>query len=50
MIDLMAIGGVGALYQLNEQCEDWRAGGPLPEGATEVLRREVQWMTRYIKF
>ena len=48
MPELMATGGVEALYQLNRQCEDRRAGVPLPEGATEVLMREVQWTARYI--
>jgi len=44
----MATGGVEAPYQLNGQCEDRRADGPLPKGATGVLRREVQWTARYI--
>ena len=48
MIALMATEGVEAFYLLNEQCEYRRAGGPQPEGATEVFRREVQWKTRYI--
>ena len=29
--------------------EDRRADGPLPEGATEVFRREVLWTARYIR-
>ena len=28
--------------------EDHRADSPLPKSATEVLRREAQWTTRYI--
>ena len=46
MIELMATRGVEAFYLLNEQCEYRRAGGPLPEGATEVFRAEVQWTTQ----
>ena len=42
MIELIATEGVEAFYQLNGQCEDRRAGVPLPEGATGVFRREVQ--------
>ena len=41
MIELMATEGVEAFYLLNEQCKYRRAGGPLPEGATEVSRGEV---------
>ena len=37
-IELMATEGVEAFYLLNEQCKYRRAGGPLPEGATEVFR------------
>ena len=33
---------------MNMQCKDLQASGPLPEGAAEVLRRKVQWATRYI--
>ena len=48
MNGLMATEGVEALYQLNRQCENRRAGVPLPIGAPGVFRGEVQWVTRYI--
>ena len=48
MFGPMATMGVEALCQLNRQCEDRRADGPLPEGATEGFWGEVQWTTRYI--
>ena len=42
MTELMATEGVGAFCQLNGQCEELRAGVPLPEGASGVFRGEVQ--------
>ena len=57
IIQLMATKGVGALYELNRQCEELRASGPLPQGATEVVEgateevgRKVQWTGRAILF
>ena len=48
MIEFMATEGAGAFYLLNEQCQYRRAGGPQPEGATEVFRREAQCTARCI--
>ena len=55
MTQLMATRGVGALYELNRQCEELRASGPLPQGAAEVVEsateevgRKAQWTGRYI--
>jgi len=48
MIEPMATKGVEALYRLNRQCEEQRADGPLPEGATGVPRGGGgQWTTRH---
>ena len=48
MTVLMATGGMEAFYLMNGHCQYRRTGGPLPEGAAGVFRREAQRTTRCI--